>query len=71
MIGAGRRLPLDPALLLVLPAVLYLGLVYAVPIASLLIKSVWTQAGFSLAGFESFFAVPFNWRILGNSLRIA
>ena len=71
MIGAGRRLPLDPALLLVLPAVLYLGLVYAVPIASLLIKSVWTQTGLSLAGFESFFADPFNWRILSNSLRIA
>ncbi len=68
---AARCPALDPALLLVLPAALYLGFIYAVPILSLLIKSVWTETGLSFIGFQAFFGDPFNWRILGNSLRIA
>lgn len=65
-----RALP-DPALWLVLPATLYLGLVYALPLASLLARSVWTDSGFSLDSFGGFFADPFTWRVLGNTLRIA
>jgi putative spermidine/putrescine transport system permease protein len=61
----------DPALLLVAPAALYLGAVYAVPLALLLLKSVWTPEGFSLASFVAFFADPFSFRVLGNTLRIA
>ena len=68
---AERRPAVDPALLLVLPAALYLFVIYAIPIAALLVKSVWTANGFSLGGFERFFADPFNWRILGNTVRAA
>jgi putative spermidine/putrescine transport system permease protein len=62
---------LDPALLLVAPAALYLGLVYALPLATLLLKSVWTQDGFTLVHFVRFFEDPFSWRVLANTLRIA
>lgn len=62
---------LDPALLLVAPAVLYLAVVYAVPLGLLLVKSVRTPDGFSLSSFVAFFADPFSWRVLGNTLRIA
>lgn len=62
---------LDPALLLVAPAVLYLAAVYAVPLGLLLVKSVRTPDGFSLSSFVAFFADPFSWRVLGNTLRIA
>ncbi|MCZ8122197.1 MAG: ABC transporter permease [Magnetospirillum sp.] len=62
---------LDPALLLVAPAVLYLAVVYAVPLGLLLVKSVRMPDGFSLSSFVAFFADPFSWRVLGNTLRIA
>ena len=58
---------LDPALLLVAPAVLYLAVVYAVPLGLLLVKSVRTPDGFSLSSFVAFFADPFSWRVLGNT----
>jgi putative spermidine/putrescine transport system permease protein len=62
---------LDPALLLVAPAALYLGAIYALPLATLLLKSVWTPQGVTLGNFVRFFEDPFSWRVLGNTLRIA
>lgn len=62
---------IDPALLLVAPAAVYLAFVYALPLALLLAKSVWTPAGLSFASFVAFFSDPFSFRVLGNTLRIA
>lgn len=53
------------------PAVVYLGIVYALPLVWLLARSVWGPQGFSFALFEQFFADPFAWRVIGNTLRIA
>lgn len=62
---------IDPALLLVAPAAVYLAFVYALPLALLLGKSVWTPAGLSFSSFVAFFSDPFSFRVLGNTLRIA
>ena len=45
----------DPVALLVLPALLYLGIVYAVPLAGLLVGSVVRPGGVTLAPFAEFF----------------
>jgi putative spermidine/putrescine transport system permease protein len=65
--SAARRL--DPILLLALPAVLYLGIVYGLPLVFLLGRSLLGQGG--MASFASFFADPFSWTVLGNTLRSA
>ena len=62
---------IDPVALLALPAVLYLVLVYALPLAALLGRSVSGAEGLTLQPFVGFFADPFNWRVIGNTLRIA
>jgi putative spermidine/putrescine transport system permease protein len=62
---------IDRVALLALPAVLYLTLVYAVPLALLLARSVVTPEGFSLGSFSAFFADDFTWRVIGNTLRVA
>lgn len=56
---------------LVLPAALYLVMIYAVPLALLLIKSVWTPEGLSFASYREFFADPFGWHVVANTLWIA
>ncbi|QCK87523.1 ABC transporter permease [Phreatobacter aquaticus] len=55
---------------LAVPAVAYLGLAYAIPLAFLLARSVTGPDGFTLALFAKFFADPFSWRVIGNTLRI-
>lgn len=71
MTAAARWPRIDPAILLVLPGFAYLLFVYALPLGSLLVRSVWTPDGFTLASFERFFADAFTWRVIGNTLRIA
>jgi putative spermidine/putrescine transport system permease protein len=61
----------DPIALLAVPAVAYLALVYALPIAWLLGRSFVGPTGLSLDPYANFLADPFNWRVLGNTLRIA
>ncbi|MGE0006321.1 MAG: ABC transporter permease [Parvibaculaceae bacterium] len=56
---------------MVLPAVLYFALIYAIPLVLLLLRSVWTPEGFSIASYREFFADPFGWRVIGNTLWIA
>ncbi len=53
------------------PAVAWLGLVYAVPLTFLLARSVTGPDGFTLQLFAAFFADPYSWRVIGNTLRIA
>lgn len=61
----------DRTWLLAAPAVVYLGLVYAAPIAFLLGRSFIGSDGLTLQPYVSFFADDFNWRVIGNTLRIA
>ena len=60
---------LDPVSLLALPAVAYLALVYGLPLLQLLARSVSGPDGPTLAPFVRFFADPFNWRVVANTLQ--
>ncbi len=57
--------------LLAVPALGFLALVYALPLAMLLAKSVQTAEGFSLAEYRAFFADEYNIRVLVRTLRVA
>lgn len=57
--------------LLVAPALGFLLIVYAAPLAMLLAKSVQTSAGLSLSEYASFFADEYNTRVLTRTLRVA
>ncbi|MGQ3355788.1 MAG: ABC transporter permease [Phreatobacter sp.] len=61
----------DPIGWLALPAVAYLGLVYALPLVFLLARSVTGPEGFTLQLFGQFFTDPYSWRVIWNTLRIA
>jgi putative spermidine/putrescine transport system permease protein len=61
----------DPVALLAMPAVAYLLLLYALPLAWLLLKSVIGPGGLTLAPYADFFGDPFNWRVVWNTLRVA
>lgn len=61
----------DWSALLALPAVLYLLVVYAYPLVWLLAKSVTGPTGFSLTPFTGFFADPYAWRVMANTIYIA
>lgn len=65
------RAPLDPVAWLALPAVAYLLIVYALPLLLLLAHAVTGPQGVTLAPLASFFADPFNWQVIANTLRIA
>ncbi|SJZ33531.1 putative spermidine/putrescine transport system permease protein [Enhydrobacter aerosaccus] len=58
----------DPVVLLAAPAVLYLTLLYALPLGWLLAKSFSGPAGLTLQPYTEFFGDPFNWRVIGNTL---
>lgn len=59
----------DPVTLLALPALLYLAIVCGLPLLFLLGRSLFGTGG--LAAFMGFFADPFSWAVLGNTLRSA
>lgn len=56
---------------LAVPAVGYLAIVYALPLVFLLARSVTGPEGFTLSLFVQFFADPYSWRVIWNTLRIA
>ena len=68
---APRRRPFDPVAFLAVPAIAYLLFVYALPLLWLLARSVIGPKGFTLEPIASFFADPFNWRVMANTLKIA
>jgi putative spermidine/putrescine transport system permease protein len=71
-LGADRRRGgVEPVALLALPGVLYLVIAFAVPLALLLVTSVVTDGRFSPGGYAKFFADPFSWTVIGNTLRAA
>jgi putative spermidine/putrescine transport system permease protein len=72
--GPGLRLPrgVDGFVLLAAPALVYLALLYALPLLLLLLKSLSAKTGFpSIAGYVDFLADPFHLTILWRTLRVA
>jgi putative spermidine/putrescine transport system permease protein len=65
------KLSRDPIALLAVPAVVYVTLVYALPLAWLLAKSFTGPGGLTLAPYADFFSDFFNWRVISNTLLIA
>ena len=61
----------DPVALLALPAVLYLVVVYALPLLWLLAKSFAGPDGLTFRPYVDFMSDPFNWRVIGNTLGAA
>ena len=61
----------DPVALLAAPAVIYLLVVYAFPLLWLFMKSLTGPAGPTIQPYISFLSDPFNWRVVGNTLRVA
>lgn len=71
-LGAGRvRDRLEPSSFLALPGTLYLTLAFAVPLVLLLVTSVHTDAGWSVANYVRFFGDPFSWTVFWNTLKVA
>jgi putative spermidine/putrescine transport system permease protein len=66
---AVRRI--DPVLLLALPAVLYIAVIYGVPLLVLLGRSLLVGGVPSLSPFISFFSDGFSWIVIGNTVRIS
>lgn len=65
------REPVDRVAWLALPAVAYLGFIYAWPLVMLLARGMTGPQGLTLAPLASFFADPFNWQVVANTLKIA
>ena len=61
----------DPVIWLAAPAVVYLVAVYALPLLLLLAKSFVGPSGLSAQQYLAFMDDPFNWRVIGNTLRVA
>ncbi|PPD13617.1 MAG: ABC transporter permease [Methylobacterium sp.] len=56
---------------LAVPALGFLAIFYAAPLFYLLARSFIGPNGFSIGLFTAFFADAYNWRVIGNTLRIA
>ena len=65
------RLRFDPVALLIVPAVAYLALAYGVPLMVLLARAFVVEGVPSVSSFVRFFSDPFDWIVIGNTLRIA
>ena len=61
----------DPVLLLAAPALAYMAVVFALPVLVLILRSFSTATGPSISAYVSFLSDGFNWRVIGNTLRIA
>ena len=60
----------DPVILLAVPAVVYLLVVYAYPLLWLLMKSFTGPSGPTVQPYIAFMSDLFNWRVIGNTLRV-
>ena len=66
-----RRLDIEPISLLAVPGTLYLLVAFGVPLFLLLIRSVVTTEGFSVAHYHEFLSDPFNWKVIWTTLKAA
>jgi putative spermidine/putrescine transport system permease protein len=61
----------DPVLLLAVPALAYMAVVFALPVLVLIVRSFSTPQGVTAAAYVDFLSDGFNWRVIGNTLRVA
>ena len=66
-----RRIRLDPTGWMTAPAVLYMGIIFALPVAVLVLRSFNGPSGFGIATYVTFLSDAFNWQVIGNTLRTA
>jgi len=64
-----RSIPAGAAL--TAPAILYLGLLYLVPLVWLLARSFSGPDGFTIEPYAALLSDGFTWQVIGNTLRIA
>ena len=66
------RLRVDPFVLLAAPGLLYLAILFALPLAILLFRSFQASDGtFSIAGYIAFFSDPHNLSVTWRTLKVA
>jgi putative spermidine/putrescine transport system permease protein len=65
------KLRFDPVLLLALPAAIYMVIVFAIPVVVLVARGFMDAGGFTLSNYVDFLSEPFNWVVIGNTLRVA
>jgi putative spermidine/putrescine transport system permease protein len=65
------KLRFDPVLLLALPAAIYMVIVFAIPVVVLVARGFMDAGGFTLSNYVNFLSEPFNWVVIGNTLRVA
>jgi putative spermidine/putrescine transport system permease protein len=71
-VSAGRpRVSVDPRAFLAAPALLYISLMFVLPLGLLLAKSLWGPDGFTLAGYRRVFADPYYVQVIFDSLKLA
>ncbi len=69
---AGPRVRADPMLALAAPGLLYMALIFALPLCALLVKSFLDASGrLSLSGYLEFLGDPYHLRILWRTVRVA
>jgi len=61
----------DAISLLALPGALYLAVAFAMPMALLLITSVYPESRLSIDGYARFFRDPFSWTVMWNTIKAA
>ncbi len=68
---APAKASFDRVALLAVPAMVYMVIVFALPVAVLVFSSFRGPEGFSLSAYTSFLSDGFNWQVIGNTLRVA
>lgn len=66
-----RLRSIPPAAALTAPAILYLGVLYLVPLAWLLARSFTGPDGLTIQPYVALLSDGFTWQVIGNTLRIA
>ncbi|MBI3507801.1 MAG: ABC transporter permease [Proteobacteria bacterium] len=66
-----ERKGIDRVALLAVPAVAYMLVIFALPVAVLMVRSFDGGNGPTLSGYVDFLSDGFNWRVIGNTLRVA
>ena len=61
----------DRVALLAIPALVYMTIVFALPVGVLVIRSFTGPTGFTISAYTSFLSDTFNWQVIGNTLRVA
>jgi putative spermidine/putrescine transport system permease protein len=65
------RWTFEPRSLLAVPALVYIALMFVLPLGLLLTKSLWGPDGFTLTGYRRVFGDPYYLQVIFDSLKLA